>query len=46
MNARVSNVTTESNVTTCDRCAIRIACIFHLELERNAFVQALARSEF
>ena len=25
------------------RCAIRIACIFHLELERNAFVQALAR---
>ena len=26
------------------RCAIRIACIFHLELERNAFVQALARS--
>lgn len=27
------------------RCAIRIACIFHLELERNAFVQALARSE-
>jgi len=25
------------------RCAIRISCIFHLELERNAFVQALAR---
>ncbi|KAK6645643.1 Brefeldin A-inhibited guanine nucleotide-exchange protein 1 [Polyplax serrata] len=25
------------------RCAIRIACIFHMELERNAYVQALAR---
>ncbi|KAI5719351.1 hypothetical protein M8J76_008978 [Diaphorina citri] len=25
------------------RCAIRIACIFHLTLERNAYVQALAR---
>lgn len=25
------------------RCAIRIACIFHLELERDAYVQALAR---
>uniref|UniRef100_A0A8D9B2L0 Brefeldin A-inhibited guanine nucleotide-exchange protein 1 n=1 Tax=Cacopsylla melanoneura TaxID=428564 RepID=A0A8D9B2L0_9HEMI len=25
------------------RAAIRIACIFHLELERNAYVQALAR---
>lgn len=25
------------------RCAIRIACIFHMELERDAFVQALAR---
>ena len=31
------------NVTCNVRCAIRIACIFHLELERNAFVQALAR---
>ncbi|XP_050031822.1 brefeldin A-inhibited guanine nucleotide-exchange protein 1 isoform X1 [Dermacentor andersoni] len=25
------------------RCAIRIACIFHMTLERNAYVQALAR---
>uniref|UniRef100_A0A915I2T7 SEC7 domain-containing protein n=1 Tax=Romanomermis culicivorax TaxID=13658 RepID=A0A915I2T7_ROMCU len=25
------------------RCAIRIACIFHMELERDAYVQALAR---
>jgi len=25
------------------RCAIRIACIFHLELERDAYMQALAR---
>lgn len=25
------------------RCAIRIACIFHTELERDAYVQALAR---
>ncbi|XP_056019394.1 brefeldin A-inhibited guanine nucleotide-exchange protein 1-like isoform X4 [Ostrea edulis] len=25
------------------RCAIRIACIFHIELERDAYVQALAR---
>ncbi|KAK6188257.1 hypothetical protein SNE40_004474 [Patella caerulea] len=25
------------------RCAIRIACIFHAELERDAYVQALAR---
>ena len=25
------------------RCAIRIGCIFHLELERDAYVQALAR---
>uniref|UniRef100_A0A914USB7 SEC7 domain-containing protein n=1 Tax=Plectus sambesii TaxID=2011161 RepID=A0A914USB7_9BILA len=25
------------------RCAIRIACIFRMELERNAYVQALAR---
>lgn len=25
------------------RCAIRIACIFQMELERDAFVQALAR---
>ena len=32
-----------TNVTCNVRCAIRIACIFHLELERNAFVQALAR---
>uniref|UniRef100_A0A8C9W9Y4 ARF guanine nucleotide exchange factor 2 n=1 Tax=Scleropages formosus TaxID=113540 RepID=A0A8C9W9Y4_SCLFO len=25
------------------RCAIRIACIFHMQLERDAYVQALAR---
>ncbi|XP_059144360.1 brefeldin A-inhibited guanine nucleotide-exchange protein 1-like isoform X2 [Physella acuta] len=25
------------------RCAIRIACIFHMELERDAYVQALGR---
>jgi len=25
------------------RCAIRIACIFHMALERDAFIQALAR---
>lgn len=25
------------------RCAIRIACIFHMSLERDAYVQALAR---
>lgn len=25
------------------RCAIRIACIFHMSLERDAFIQALAR---
>ncbi|XP_021363171.1 brefeldin A-inhibited guanine nucleotide-exchange protein 1-like isoform X5 [Mizuhopecten yessoensis] len=25
------------------RCAIRIACIFHMEIERDAYVQALAR---
>jgi len=25
------------------RCAIRIACIFHMNLERDAYVQALAR---
>lgn len=25
------------------RCAIRIACIFHMDLERDAYVQALAR---
>jgi len=25
------------------RCAIRIACIFGMELERDAYVQALAR---
>ena len=25
------------------RCAIRIACIFHMTLERDAYVQALAR---
>lgn len=25
------------------RCAIRVACVFHMELERNAYVQALAR---
>ncbi|CAM1303761.1 ARFGEF1 (predicted) [Pycnogonum litorale] len=25
------------------RCAIRIACIFHMKLERDAYVQALAR---
>ncbi|XP_013378695.1 brefeldin A-inhibited guanine nucleotide-exchange protein 1 isoform X2 [Lingula anatina] len=25
------------------RCAIRIACIFHMELERDAYVQALSR---
>ncbi|XP_053393840.1 brefeldin A-inhibited guanine nucleotide-exchange protein 1-like isoform X3 [Mercenaria mercenaria] len=25
------------------RCAIRISCIFHMELERDAYVQALAR---
>ncbi len=25
------------------RCAIRISCIFHLELERNAYMQALSR---
>lgn len=25
------------------RCAIRIACIFHLDLERDAYMQALAR---
>ncbi|XP_022248093.1 brefeldin A-inhibited guanine nucleotide-exchange protein 1-like isoform X1 [Limulus polyphemus] len=25
------------------RCAIRIACIFHMRLERDAYVQALAR---
>ena len=25
------------------RCAIRIACLFHLALERDAFIQALAR---
>lgn len=25
------------------RCAIRITCIFHMELERDAYVQALAR---
>lgn len=25
------------------RCAIRIACIFHMSTERDAFVQALAR---
>ncbi|KAL3867743.1 hypothetical protein ACJMK2_040601 [Sinanodonta woodiana] len=25
------------------RCAVRIACIFHMELERDAYVQALAR---
>ncbi|VDO99472.1 unnamed protein product [Soboliphyme baturini] len=25
------------------RCAIRIACIFHMETERDAYVQALAR---
>ncbi|KAJ8966786.1 hypothetical protein NQ317_006432 [Molorchus minor] len=24
------------------RCAIRIACIFHMTLERDAYVQALA----
>ncbi|CAF0723278.1 unnamed protein product [Brachionus calyciflorus] len=25
------------------RCAIRISCIFHLELERDAYIQALSR---
>ena len=25
------------------RCALRLACIFHLELERDAYIQALAR---
>ena len=25
------------------RCAVRIACIFHMELERDAYVQALSR---
>lgn len=25
------------------RCAIRIACIFHMSMERDAFIQALAR---
>src|SRR5690349_10654275 len=25
------------------RCAIHIACIFHMKLERDAYVQALAR---
>lgn len=25
------------------RCSIRIACIFHLELERDAYIQALSR---
>ena len=25
------------------RCTIRIACIFHMSLERDAFIQALAR---
>ncbi|KAK2727991.1 hypothetical protein QYM36_008460 [Artemia franciscana] len=25
------------------RCSVRIACIFHMELERDAYVQALAR---
>ena len=24
-------------------CAIRISCIFHMEMERNAYVQALSR---
>lgn len=28
---------------SCFRCAIRIACIFHMSLERDAYVQALAR---
>ncbi|XP_065569507.1 brefeldin A-inhibited guanine nucleotide-exchange protein 1-like isoform X3 [Artemia franciscana] len=25
------------------RCSVRVACIFHMELERDAYVQALAR---
>lgn len=25
------------------RCAIRVACIFHMTMERDAYVQALAR---
>lgn len=32
-----------SLLTTGIRCAVRIACIFHMSLERDAYVQALAR---